>query len=126
MRDSCPSIGPDLLFLRNSDRMDEEEGSSLSLSSIGGGGGVASKGGKRDRGCLSTNPQLKRGRRLQLLQMLALPFVPILALIVQNALTLRNIVVNRHEVVDIDRQVRKLSRLLLSPHTPETKNISCT
>ncbi|XP_065346334.1 guanylate cyclase 2G [Cloeon dipterum] len=91
--------------------MDEEEGSSLSLSSIGGGGGVASKGGKRDRGCLSTNPQLKRGRRLQLLQMLALPFVPILALIVQNALTLRNIVVNRHEVVDIDRQVTVATEL---------------
>ncbi|XP_059491276.1 receptor-type guanylate cyclase gcy-1 isoform X2 [Neocloeon triangulifer] len=87
--------------------MEEEEGSSLSISSIGG----VAKGRRRDKGCLSTNPQLKRGRRLQLLQMLALPFVPILALIVQNAFTLRNIVVNRHEVVDIDRQVTVATEL---------------
>jgi len=82
--------------------MDEEEGSSLSLSSIGAN--KSSKRGRR-RCCLSANPHFKRGRRLQLLQMLALPFVPILALIVQNAFTLKNIVVNRHEVTDIDRQV---------------------
>jgi hypothetical protein len=55
--------------------------------------------------CCSTNPELKRGRRLQLLQMLALPFVPILALITQNAFTLRDIVTNRHEVTEVDRQV---------------------
>jgi hypothetical protein len=83
--------------------MEEDETSSLSVSSVG-----ASKrlGRKNGRCCLSANPHLKRGRRLQLLQMLALPFVPILALIVQNAFTLRSIMVNRHEVTEIDRQVR--------------------
>jgi hypothetical protein len=82
--------------------MQEDETSSLSVSSVG-----ASKrlGRKNGRCCLSANPRLKRGRRLQLLQMLALPFVPILALIVQNAFTLRSIMVNRHEVTEIDRQV---------------------
>ncbi|XP_046389564.1 uncharacterized protein LOC124158484 [Ischnura elegans] len=57
------------------------------------------------RGPCRANPALKRGRRLQLLQMLALPFVPVAALIVQNALTLHGIVIDRREVSDVDKQV---------------------
>ncbi|XP_071446194.1 uncharacterized protein [Hetaerina americana] len=37
--------------------------------------------------------------------MLALPFVPVAALIVQNALTLHSIVIYRREVSDVDKQV---------------------
>jgi hypothetical protein len=94
--------------------------SEMSLSSVGpdpggrkqgksGENGSSSKGiiccGGDSRACCVTNPELKRGRRLQLLQMLALPFVPILALIAQNAFTLRDIVHNRHEVTEVDKQV---------------------
>lgn len=93
--------------------------SEVSLSSVDAGGsardtekgargvcGICGVGGH----CCSTNPELKRGRRLQLLQMLALPFVPILALIAQNAFTLRDIVSNRHEVTEVDKQVNMTAK----------------
>ncbi|KAG8222410.1 hypothetical protein J437_LFUL004869 [Ladona fulva] len=63
------------------------------------------------RGPCRANPALKKGRRLQLLQMLALPFVPVAALIVQNAINLNSIVIYRREVSDVDKQVRELSSL---------------
>ncbi|XP_066996175.2 uncharacterized protein [Anabrus simplex] len=53
----------------------------------------------------ATNPTYKRGRRLQLMQMLVLPFIPILALIVQTSMTLRDILVYRQEAMDVEAQV---------------------
>lgn len=53
----------------------------------------------------ATDPAHRRGRRIQLLQMLILPFIPILALIVQTASTLHDILIYRQEVSDIESQV---------------------
>uniref|UniRef100_A0A1Y1LS38 guanylate cyclase n=1 Tax=Photinus pyralis TaxID=7054 RepID=A0A1Y1LS38_PHOPY len=53
----------------------------------------------------STNPAHGKGRRFHLLQMLILPFIPILALIVQTAILLNNIMVHRQEVMDVETQV---------------------
>ncbi|XP_023724757.1 uncharacterized protein LOC111873908 isoform X2 [Cryptotermes secundus] len=62
--------------------------------------------GARGQCCVkAANPAYKRGRRLQLLQMLVLPFIPILALIVQTAITLHDILIYRQEVSDIEAQV---------------------
>ncbi|XP_069680500.1 uncharacterized protein [Periplaneta americana] len=62
--------------------------------------------GVRGQCCVkAANPAYKRGRRLQLLQMLVLPFIPILALIVQTAITLHDILIYRQEVSDIEAQV---------------------
>ncbi|XP_075237672.1 uncharacterized protein LOC142333932 [Lycorma delicatula] len=58
----------------------------------------------RKNGC-HINPSHKNGRRLQLFQMLILPFIPILALIFQTAVTLQNSLLYRQEIVDIDAQV---------------------
>lgn len=57
----------------------------------------------------ATDPAHRRGRRIQLLQMLVLPFIPILALIVQTANTLHDILIYRQEVSDIESQVSKKS-----------------
>lgn len=54
----------------------------------------------------ATDPAHRRGQRIQLLQMLVLPFIPILALIVQTANTLHDILIYRQEVSDIETQVR--------------------
>jgi hypothetical protein len=63
--------------------------------------------GVRGQCCVkAANPAYKRGRRLQLLQMLVLPFIPILALIGQTAMTLHDILIYRQEVSDIEAQVR--------------------
>lgn len=53
----------------------------------------------------ATDPTHRRGRRIQLMQMLILPFIPILALIVQTANTLHDILIYRQEVSDIETQV---------------------
>lgn len=58
----------------------------------------------------ATDPAHRRGRRIQLLQMLVLPFIPILALIVQTANTLHDILIYRQEVSDIESQVRELPK----------------
>lgn len=55
----------------------------------------------------SINPADGRGRKLHLLQMPVLPFIPILALIVQTALQLQDVMTYRNEVMEIDSQVRK-------------------
>lgn len=57
----------------------------------------------------ATDPAHRRGRRIQLLQMLVLPFIPILALIVQTANTLHDILIYRQEVSDIETQVSETS-----------------
>ncbi|XP_015115006.1 receptor-type guanylate cyclase daf-11 isoform X2 [Diachasma alloeum] len=61
----------------------------------------------RSKSCWAraTDPAHRRGRRIQLLQMLVLPFIPILALIVQTANTLHDILIYRQEVSDIETQV---------------------
>ncbi|XP_049826517.1 uncharacterized protein LOC109599565 [Aethina tumida] len=59
----------------------------------------------------SINPADGRGRKLHLLQMLVLPFIPIMALIVQTSVILNNIMVSRHEVMDIESQVTKAEEL---------------
>ncbi|XP_055911221.1 uncharacterized protein LOC129945467 isoform X3 [Eupeodes corollae] len=51
------------------------------------------------------NPAIKTGRRIQLFQMIVLPFIPILALIVQTSLILQDILTYRSEVSDIETQV---------------------
>ncbi|KAI9578053.1 hypothetical protein GQX74_013947 [Glossina fuscipes] len=51
------------------------------------------------------NPAIKTGRRLQLMQMIILPFIPILALIVQTSVTLQEILDYKAEVADIEAQV---------------------
>ncbi|EDW36367.1 GL16716 [Drosophila persimilis] len=51
------------------------------------------------------NPAIKTGRRLQLMQMIILPFIPILALIVQTSVTLQEILEYRAAVADIETQV---------------------
>ncbi|XP_037955770.1 uncharacterized protein LOC119685537 [Teleopsis dalmanni] len=51
------------------------------------------------------NPAIKTGRRIQLLQMIVLPFIPILALIVQTSLILHDVLDYRVEVADIETQV---------------------
>lgn len=62
--------------------------------------------GVRGQCCVkAANPAYKRGRRLQLMQMLVLPFIPILALIIQTAITLHEIIIYRQEVSDIEAQV---------------------
>ncbi|XP_031833421.1 uncharacterized protein LOC116427335 isoform X1 [Nomia melanderi] len=68
---------------------------------------VSATKNNRKRSCWAraTDPAHRRGRRIQLLQMLVLPFIPILALIVQTANTLHDILIYRQEVSDIETQV---------------------
>jgi hypothetical protein len=62
--------------------------------------------GVRGQCCVkAANPAYRSGRRLQLMQMLVLPFIPILALIIQTAITLHEILIYRQEVSDIEAQV---------------------
>ncbi|XP_025836512.1 uncharacterized protein LOC108736041 [Agrilus planipennis] len=58
-----------------------------------------------------TNPAHGRGRRFHLCQMLVLPFIPILALIVQTAFILNNIMIHRQEVLDVESQVTTATEL---------------
>lgn len=51
------------------------------------------------------NPAYKRGRRFQLTQMIVLPFIPILALLVQTALTLHHLLQYRADMEGIETQV---------------------
>ncbi|XP_012256293.1 receptor-type guanylate cyclase daf-11 isoform X2 [Athalia rosae] len=76
---------------------------SLSSEDISAG----AKGSSRKKSCWAraTDPAHRRGRRIQLLQMLVLPFIPILALIVQTANTLHDILIYRQEVSEIETQV---------------------
>ncbi|KAH0947851.1 hypothetical protein HN011_005523 [Eciton burchellii] len=68
---------------------------------------VSATKANRKKSCWAraTDPAHRRGRRIQLLQMLVLPFIPILALIVQTANTLHDILIYRQEVSDIETQV---------------------
>ncbi|XP_034946269.1 uncharacterized protein [Chelonus insularis] len=79
---------------------------SSSVRSLSSDDVSASKSSKK-KSCWTraTDPAHRRGRRIQLLQMLVLPFIPILALIVQTANTLHDILIYRQEVSDIETQV---------------------
>ncbi|KAL0268685.1 UNVERIFIED_CONTAM: hypothetical protein PYX00_010526 [Menopon gallinae] len=52
------------------------------------------------------NPAYKRGRRFQLTQMIVLPFIPILALIVQTAMSLQYLLEYRNDIEDVETQVQ--------------------
>ncbi|XP_071648798.1 uncharacterized protein [Temnothorax longispinosus] len=80
-----------------------EVSSVRSLSSDDVSGAKANR--KKSCWARATDPAHRRGRRIQLLQMLVLPFIPILALIVQTANTLHDILIYRQEVSDIETQV---------------------
>ncbi|CAO1396885.1 unnamed protein product [Diamesa tonsa] len=59
--------------------------------------------------CCSTdsrNPTHKRDRQLQLFKMIVLPFVPILALILQTLYNLNEVIIYRNEVSEIESQVQ--------------------
>lgn len=60
----------------------------------------------------SINPADGKGRKLHLLQMLVLPFIPILALIVQTSVLLNDIMTYRNEVMEIDSQVMFVLRIV--------------
>jgi hypothetical protein len=56
-------------------------------------------------GYCSSPTTLSRGRKLQMAQMIILPFIPILALIAQNILSLIYVLNYQTEVTSVDRQV---------------------
>lgn len=58
----------------------------------------------------SINPADGRGRKLHLLQMLVLPFIPILALIVQTSVILRNIMILKNDSIEVENQVSNMLR----------------
>ncbi|EDS27829.1 guanylate cyclase [Culex quinquefasciatus] len=94
---SCSMVHADRASIRS---VSSEDVSSLAMGHDGGGGG----GG----GCCSAeakNPAFKRGRRIQLMQMIVLPFIPILALIVQTSYEMIDIVSYRMEATEIESQV---------------------
>ncbi|KAK6619876.1 hypothetical protein RUM44_006276 [Polyplax serrata] len=51
------------------------------------------------------NPMYKRNRRFQLTQMIILPFIPILALIVQTTMSLQYLLEYRNDIEDVETQV---------------------
>uniref|UniRef100_A0A1I8PRX9 guanylate cyclase n=2 Tax=Stomoxys calcitrans TaxID=35570 RepID=A0A1I8PRX9_STOCA len=76
----------------------------MSVHSVSSEDISTSNGGK----CCSAaarNPAIKTGRRIQLMQMIILPFIPILALIVQTSISLHDVLEYRVEVADIETQV---------------------
>ncbi|XP_017835379.1 uncharacterized protein LOC108594751 [Drosophila busckii] len=66
---------------------------------------ISNGGNGRCCSAAARNPAIKTGRRLQLMQMIILPFIPILALIVQTSLTLQEILEYRVDVAGIETQV---------------------
>ncbi|KAI9565481.1 hypothetical protein GHT06_009273 [Daphnia sinensis] len=56
-------------------------------------------------GCFHVSPATRKGKRLQLLQMLLLPFIPILALVVQNVLTMKDAISAQREATVIEHQI---------------------
>ncbi|XP_055615471.1 uncharacterized protein LOC129761747 [Toxorhynchites rutilus septentrionalis] len=61
--------------------------------------------GKDCCGAEANNPAFKRGRQIQLMQMIILPFIPILALIIQTSYEMIDIVSYRMEATEIEGQV---------------------
>ncbi|CAB3227252.1 unnamed protein product, partial [Arctia plantaginis] len=62
----------------------------------------------------SCGPRIKRwckSRRCQLWRLLLLPFIPILALIVQTTLSLKSSITNGRDVADVEEQVSRATEL---------------
>jgi hypothetical protein len=55
--------------------------------------------------CFRVNPISPTGKRLYLLQMIILPFIPIAALIVQNCCTMVSVAIANRDVMEINKQV---------------------
>lgn len=56
-------------------------------------------------GCFHVSPTTRRGKRLQLLQLMLLPFIPIVALVVQNCLVMNEAIGSQKEAIVIQHQV---------------------
>lgn len=63
-------------------------------------------------GCCGLDPTTGRGKQIHLAQMLLLPFVPIMALIIQNGLNMVNVLQYQYEMQETIDQVRKKGRLI--------------
>ncbi|KAH8237273.1 hypothetical protein KR038_008967 [Drosophila bunnanda] len=96
-----PSGGGGLLMVPTHHNLQLDKISVRSISSED----ISSAGGGKCCSAAARNPAIKTGRRLQLMQMIILPFIPILALIVQTSVTLQEILEYRSAVADIETQV---------------------
>ncbi|XP_017024987.1 uncharacterized protein [Drosophila kikkawai] len=96
-----PSGGGSLLMVPTHHNLQLDKISVRSISSED----ISSAGGGKCCSAAARNPAIKTGRRLQLMQMIILPFIPILALIVQTSVTLQEILEYRSAVADIETQV---------------------
>jgi hypothetical protein len=56
-------------------------------------------------GCFRVDPSSKTGKRLYLVHMIILPFIPIAALIVQNLCTMMSVALVNREAAAINKQV---------------------
>jgi hypothetical protein len=56
-------------------------------------------------GCFRVDPSSKTGKRIYLLQMIILPFIPIAALIVQNLCTMVSVALATRDATTINKQV---------------------
>lgn len=61
-------------------------------------------------GCCGLDPTTGRGKQIHLAQMLLLPFVPIMALIIQNGLNMVNVLQYQYEMQETIDQVRGRGR----------------
>ncbi|XP_017044805.2 LOW QUALITY PROTEIN: uncharacterized protein LOC108090572 [Drosophila ficusphila] len=129
-RKPTPSVKIDISSCPSSQAMDSRTAAEDAGCSSGGGGGgllmvpthhnlqldkisvrsissedISNGGSGRCCNAAARNPAIKTGRRLQLMQMIILPFIPILALIVQTSVTLQEILEYRSAVADIETQV---------------------
>jgi hypothetical protein len=64
-----------------------------------------STGGALKVGCFRVDPSSKTGKRIYLLQMIILPFIPIAALIVQNLCTMVSVALANRDATAINKQV---------------------
>ena len=55
--------------------------------------------------CFRVDPISSTGKRLYLLQMIILPFIPIAALIVQNCCTMVSVAIANRDAMEINKQV---------------------
>ncbi|XP_050685005.1 receptor-type guanylate cyclase gcy-1 [Leptidea sinapis] len=72
---------------------------------------MASPVSNNDGDCRGRFHRWCQGRRCQLWRLLLLPFIPILALIVQTTLSLKNSLTNGLEVADVEEQVSRATEL---------------